>query len=266
MKKYGMFLAALGAVGVLSLCSPVTAFAGSWLQDRNGWRYQNDDGSYPADTWQYIGQDWYRFEEQGYMLAAGFYRIDGVPYYFDDQGALVRQSFVLDGQRYEVDTNGAILDISAAGSDSFDSSSSIRLNESESSGIFLTGDTETSEVDQVVKLLNQERSRNGQGSVKLDDRLCEAAGIRAKEIVTEFSHTRPDGASCFRVMTDAGITYTSCGENIAMGQKSAQQVMKEWMDSPGHKNNILRSSFNRIGVACYIDNGTKYWVQLFTGN
>lgn len=84
---------------------------------------------------------------------------------------------------------------------------------------------------------------------------------RAAETALYFSHERPDGTSCFTVSNRA------FGENIAAGQNSAKLVMKSWMRSQGHRENILRSNFASIGIGCfYQKNGTKCWVQLFGGD
>ena len=122
----------------------------------------------------------------------------------------------------------------------------------------------SSEVAQVFELVNRERKANGLSELKLSEELCRAAEIRAKEIGGYFSHTRPNGTSCFTVFKENGISYRRAGENIAAGQTSASQVMNGWMNSSGHRANILSGSFGKIGIACYNNGGRKQWVQLFT--
>ena len=116
----------------------------------------------------------------------------------------------------------------------------------------------------VFDLVNKERKANGLGTVALSDELCKVADVRAKEIVKSFSHTRPNGTSCFTAFKENGVTYRYAGENIAYGQKTAIIVMNAWMNSTGHRANILNKNFGKIGIACYNFNGVKYWVQLFT--
>lgn len=123
--------------------------------------------------------------------------------------------------------------------------------------------TEVSEVSEVFALVNSAREENGLSALSLSSELCAAAEIRAKEIVRSFSHTRPDGRSCFTVLKDSGISYRAAGENIAYGQRTASAVMTAWMNSSGHRANILGRNFGRIGIACYTVNGVRYWVQLF---
>lgn len=124
--------------------------------------------------------------------------------------------------------------------------------------------TTKSDVQAVFDLVNKERKANGLGTVVLSDELCKVADVRAKEIVKSFSHTRPNGTSCFTAFKENSVTYRYAGENIAYGQKTATIVMNAWMNSPGHRANILNRNFGKIGIACYNYNGVKYWVQLFT--
>lgn len=91
-----------------------------------------------------------------------------------------------------------------------------------------------------------------------------AAQIRAREIVTDFSHTRPDGSECFTALQDVGAKYSGAGENIAYRQKTPQEVVNAWMNSPGHRANIMNGNFTTIGVGCYKSGNTYYWSQFFT--
>ena len=110
---------------------------------------------------------------------------------------------------------------------------------------------------EVAAQVNAERAKYGLSSLTVSDELTRAACVRASEIVRQFSHTRPDGSSCFTV---SGAAY---GENIAKGQSSADRVMVAWMSSEGHRANILRESYGSIGVCALKVNGVIYWVQLF---
>ena len=116
----------------------------------------------------------------------------------------------------------------------------------------------------VVDLVNQERAAAGLAPLSVDVTVSRAAQERAQELVTTFSHTRPNGTSCFTVLQEYGVSYMGAGENIAAGQRSAQEVMHAWMNSEGHRANILNGSFTEIGVGVYTVGGTTYWCQLFT--
>ncbi|ASR47174.1 CAP domain-containing protein [Paenibacillus kribbensis] len=117
---------------------------------------------------------------------------------------------------------------------------------------------------EVVKLVNNERSKNGLKPLTSDAKLTEVALAKAKDMSTNnyFDHTSPTYGSPFDMMKKFGVSYTYAGENIAMGQKNPQEVMKAWMNSQGHRENILKAEYTQIGVAYY--NG--YWVQEFTRN
>lgn len=120
--------------------------------------------------------------------------------------------------------------------------------------------------EQVITLVNQERAAQGLSAMRTDDRLQQAAQARAQEITQLFSHDRPDGSSCFTVLSEYGVGgFSTAGENIAAGQSTPEQVMNSWMNSPGHRANILNSDFDTIGVGCVETGGSMYWVQLFLG-
>lgn len=118
---------------------------------------------------------------------------------------------------------------------------------------------------QILNLVNAERAKAGLSELKLDLSVTAAANVRANEIKQSFSHTRPDGSSFSSALKEQGVSYKRSGENIAWGQKSPEQVMNAWMNSDGHRANILNKNFENIGIGYYEDeNGVKYWVQLFT--
>ncbi len=115
----------------------------------------------------------------------------------------------------------------------------------------------------VLDLVNQYRAEEGLPALKMDEELMAAAMQRAAECSIYFSHTRPDGTSCFTVFPSK-FTYGSRAENIAIGQGSATAVMNSWMNSPGHYGNIMDSSFTTIGIGCFYQDGILSWVQLFS--
>ncbi len=119
----------------------------------------------------------------------------------------------------------------------------------------------------VLELVNAERSKAGKSPLSLNDALCDVAQLRADEIVKSFSHTRPNGSSCFTAIQEAGISYRALGENIAAGQNSPASVMNSWMNSDGHRANILSGDFTSIGIG-YVKANSGYghfWVQMFLG-
>ena len=111
----------------------------------------------------------------------------------------------------------------------------------------------------VFKLVNSERGKKNLGKLKLNKELTTYAMQRAAEIALLYSHTRPNGSSA---ISKKGVN----GENIAVGYTSAAETMQYWMNSKGHRENILRKSFKSMGVGCVQIDGYCYWVQIFSNS
>jgi len=117
----------------------------------------------------------------------------------------------------------------------------------------------------VFDLTNQERAKNGLPALKVDATLSKMAHEKSRDMSANgyFSHTSPTYGSPFDMMKKFGITYSYAGENIAMGQKNPEEVVNAWMNSAGHRANILNPNYNYIGVG-YVSQG-NYWTQDFIG-
>ena len=139
-----------------------------------------------------------------------------------------------------------------------------------------TGDSDAKQTDErqaemtqaeaVLKLVNQERSKAGLQPLTLTKKLTDIAYTKAKDMADKnyFSHQSPTYGSPFDMLKQFGVSYSYAGENIAAGQKTAEEVMNSWMNSSGHKANILNKNYTEIGVGFY--RGGQYgteWVQLF---
>ncbi|HHW00637.1 MAG TPA: SafA/ExsA family spore coat assembly protein [Clostridiaceae bacterium] len=119
---------------------------------------------------------------------------------------------------------------------------------------------------EVIRLVNVERANRGLQALKANWELSRVARYKSQDMANKgyFSHTSPTYGSPFRMMEDFGIKFSAAGENIAYGQKTPQEVMNGWMNSPGHRANILSAAYNEIGVGLATDkNGRKYWTQMF---
>ncbi|MFT8322344.1 MAG: CAP domain-containing protein [Bacillus sp. (in: firmicutes)] len=118
---------------------------------------------------------------------------------------------------------------------------------------------------QVVELTNKERAKNGLAALQLDTELSKVARAKSQDMSTNkyFDHNSPTYGSPFDMMKKFGISYKSAGENIAQGQKTPEEVVQAWMNSEGHRANILSNKFTHIGVG-YVENG-NYWTQQFIG-
>ena len=123
----------------------------------------------------------------------------------------------------------------------------------------------TSYEQEVIRLVNEIRAERGLRELTYNWELSRVARYKSQDMYDNryFSHTSPVYGSPFQMMKNFGITYRSAAENIARGQSSPQAVVNAWMNSSGHRANILNSSFTEIGVG-YVAEG-HYWTQMFIG-
>jgi len=117
----------------------------------------------------------------------------------------------------------------------------------------------------VAELVNEERAKYGLSPLTLSTELSNVARIKSLDMHDNnyFSHTSPTFGSTFDLLKEKGISYRAAGENIAMGYQTPEAVMDGWMNSSGHRANILSENFAQIGVG-YVANG-NYWTQVFIG-
>ncbi|RSD26912.1 SafA/ExsA family spore coat assembly protein [Mesobacillus subterraneus] len=128
-----------------------------------------------------------------------------------------------------------------------------------------TGSARSIESD-VLRLTNAERAKNGIKSLAADWELSKVAQYKSADMRDKnyFSHTSPTYGSPFTMMRSFGINYRSAAENIAAGQRTANEVVQSWMNSPGHRKNILNASYTHMGSG-YAPGGNygHYWTQMF---
>ena len=121
---------------------------------------------------------------------------------------------------------------------------------------------------EVVRLVNVERQKQGLGKLSLNAKLSNVATLKSPDMINKnyFDHTSPTYGSPFDMMKQFNISYKTAGENIAKGQKTPAEVVKAWMNSQGHRENILNKNYTEIGIGVAKDaNGTLYWTQMFIG-
>lgn len=125
--------------------------------------------------------------------------------------------------------------------------------------------TQNSFESQVVALVNKERAKQGLSPLTENKKLSDVARLKSQDMHDKkyFSHNSPTYGSPFDMMKSFGISYKTAGENIAQGYTTPEKVMDGWMNSPGHRANILNASFTQIGVG-YVSDG-HYWTQQFIG-
>ncbi len=119
---------------------------------------------------------------------------------------------------------------------------------------------------EVARLVNLERQKAGLAPLTLSEELSRVARIKSQDMADKnyFSHTSPTYGDPFQMMRSFGIKFGYAGENIAKGYRGAESVMNGWMNSSGHRANILNANFKKIGVGYVEARGTTYWTQLFT--
>lgn len=120
--------------------------------------------------------------------------------------------------------------------------------------------------NEVIRLVNVERAKLGLSLLSANWELSRVARYKSQDMLSKeyFSHQSPTYGSPFVMMDNFGIKFSAAGENIAYGQTTAAAVMNSWMNSPGHRSNILSATYNQIGVGiAKAANGTYYWTQMF---
>ncbi len=119
---------------------------------------------------------------------------------------------------------------------------------------------------EVIRLVNTERARAGRPALAENSKLSDVARTKSKDFINNnyFAHNSPTYGTPFDMLRSFGITFTAAAENIASGHRNAAEVMNSWMNSSGHKANILNSTYNQIGVGVARDNnGNLFWTQMF---
>lgn len=131
----------------------------------------------------------------------------------------------------------------------------------------LAAECENVYVMEILALVNASRAENGRGALACDPRLVRAARFHAEDMCAQnyFSHTSADGRTFSQRFREQGVSYRAGGENIAKGQRSSEEVHRAWMNSPGHRANILNERYDRLGVGHAQCASGRYWVQTFAG-
>ena len=263
IRKLAAATAAITTITV-AIMAATTAYAGQWVQDGNGWWWQNDDRSYPKAQWQWIDGNGDGTSEK---------------YYFDGNGYLLTNTTTPDG--YQVNNSGAwtlnnVVQVKVQGSDGLDDWN----DDWEIVGHFVIpnqdiSDTKTAEntnavqqedIDpyelayRVAELVNEEREARGKAALEINDELMGNAAVRAEEADEVFSHTRPDGSRFETVIT---VKHQAASENLQGGgifaddtlENLAKQIVGGWLNSPGHKRNLMKDIWKETGVGVYITGG-----------
>lgn len=280
------------AAAFISLMAAVPAMAGQWQQDSVGWKWVNNDGS-PVevlrDWWAWcdgdhdgIGENYY-FDSNGYLSLTGQPGGAAVGITVNEAGALTENGTVVTAQMPEgqdlvmgaaEDGKMFVLTIPDRGEAAEPEMAPIPEAAEEPTQAPLEMDIDCEALAQrVAELVNEEREARGKDALEIDADFTEAAMVRAEELSEQFSHLRPNGELYDYAIQDR--VYYGCGENIlkteglrAAGDDAtldflAKTFVTRWMESPGHKKNILYDDWTATGVGIYVDEMGIYASQLF---
>lgn len=253
--------------GVYYYFTPAGNMQTGWVLDNNNWYYMQTDAAH-------FGQ----------MTVNASQNVNGKNYYFGADGKMVHDttigqtSYGADGVAvtYNQNTNGGYSNsvYTDGDADYADVSADVYASFGNDDTMYLVGKNGTLTdfthqafnhdecVREIFNLVNNERAKAGLPLVTLDSQLCQIADMRANEIINDYSH---DGLVKYKPTILS--TYKICGENAARGQSSAISAMKEWMDSNGHRENILYNNYTSIGIGAVKNpvSGFLYFVQVFAG-
>ena len=223
-----------------------------WVPDNQYWYYLDSGGAMAQDKWIYWMNGWYYVKDGGKMAENEWIidKNDGGSYYLGASGLMASEgTIVIGGVIYKFNASGRLIEVEHPTEPPTSPDLLVELS---------------SFANEVFNLVNAERAKYGLKLCNSNAALSKAAMIRAKEITISFSHTRPDGRSWSTAYAEAGVSYYSAAENIAYGYSTPQSVMIAWMNSEGHRKNILSPYLGTLGVAVVRKtNGSIYWVQSF---
>ena len=256
----------------VTILGATPAYAGQWMQDSAGWWWQNDDGSYPTSEWRWLDgnndgvSEKYYFGADGYMLSNGA-APDGQ--LVDGSGAWIENGVVqtetTEWSLKDVDLN--LTDEEYAQLEAF-----LNKDWSKKGSTEAVENADVIEVDadelayRIIELVNEEREKKGREPLAVNDELMDIAVMRAEESDYCAPHTRPDGSS----YATAVPFSDHVGENLmnmTYGyrdlEETAEDAVNGWMNSSGHKRNILNSKWTETGVGVYIEGSKMRVIQLF---
>lgn len=224
-----------------------------WKQQGNRWWYQRADGSYPMNCWEKINDVWYHFDLSGWMQT-GWIEIGGKWYYLNSSGAMASNCWI---GNYYLGYDGVML-INAWTPDGYYVGENGAYIEGIHNGL-------TSRwKEEMLQLINIERAKEGLAALELYNPINHTAQIKAEDmnatgILDHYSGTLGYFSNQYESI---GLFYSCGGENIAFGYLSVKDVLNGWMNSSGHRANILNPNYTHVGFG-YCNN---YWVQQFVGS
>ncbi|RGZ01527.1 CAP domain-containing protein [Clostridium sp. AM58-1XD] len=273
MKKIRMITAAF----CLSAAVTVTSYAGAWKQEEAGWKYEEDNGTYAAGGLKTVDGFLYCFDNEGRMTK-GWTVVEGKYYYLEPfgnycngiwlpEGALWTSSWTPDG--WYVDRNGVWDE--AAGQRPGLQDETI-TSEPEDGGTFISLDEleknenfRDSLAEELIGCVNKRRRNAGLKKLKTNEKLMKLAKVRALELASSYTYSRPDDSGFETLFLDYDMDYRICGQSISGGgdMRIPEAVENSWNRSEADRDHILNKKFEETGAACYCINGFYYWVELY---
>lgn len=209
-----------------------------WVNLNSIWYYLDVFGRMQTG-WLYENDDWYYLDTFGKMQT-GWLQLSSIWYYINESGRMVVNDLI---GNWHITQSGKANFIPNLELDKFNKYQ-----------------------EEVFNLVNIEREKNGVPELKFNKKISNVATVKSQDMINKdyFDHESPTYGSPFGMMSDFGITFFAAGENIALGYTSPKSVVEGWMKSPGHRENILSSYFNELGVGIAQDSkGRLYWTQMF---
>lgn len=288
------------AAAAMTLAMSMPAYAGTWRQDAAGWWYQNEDGSYLANGWEWLdgNQDGmaesYYFDQNGYLMTNtitpdgcqvnenGAWVVNGavqtqaaVP----DEVTVEVPDVVTEGkrqmgvpERVVVDENGTTISY-FNGVPYYTYAKDEEPEETETNGGITYEEIDVDELAyRIIDLVNEERVKAGKSELMVNEELMENARVRAEEAGEKTSHTRPDGT---RFDTAITVDHTIAGENLVLALQEpsyptvvevSEYAVNNWMNSSKHKRNLLDYRWDETAVGIYRDGQFFYVIQMFIQN
>ncbi len=241
-----------------------------WIKSGGRWYYCDSSGAM-ATGWRKVGKTWYYLHPTYGSMVTGWQRVGNAWYYFNSSGAMKTGWLKSGAQWYYLNPSGAMATEWKKISGEwyyFLPGSGVMATNRYIGSYWVNGDGvwEVTKIDarELLDLVNQARARIGVAPLQWSDSLTDTALVRARESSTpgNFSHTRPNGSSCFTAYPGG---LTEAGENLAAGPTSAAKVHNGWMRSAGHRKNVLSPEYNVMGAACVsVDDAYHYyWTESF---
>lgn len=207
--------------------------------------------------------------EDGYKMSL-FTKSDGASIYYTTDGSKPTVKSELYEEPFEVEDGMTVRAVAVKNGWKKSTAVKIKVNTDKAVeaelGAVENDESYDESAERILEIINEERADRGLSPLKLDEKLCEAAEIRAKELPVLYSHTRPDESKWYTVFDEVDFCYAYAAENIAYTEGSlstCEYVMEMWMNSKVHRENILNTSGSLIGIACYKKGNFTYWVQNF---